>query len=301
MPRCFPRHRAMPIALVLLAACAPGRDGPPPARPLLVLPGFRGPESVLHDPEQDVYFISNISGGSSDKDGDGFISRVRPDGTVDSAGFVRGGRDGTTLHAPKGMALVGDTLWVTDIDAIRGFDRRTGLPLATIEVAGSAFLNDLAVGPDGMLYATDSGFRAAEDGTGRAAVYRVAPGHRAERVLDDVPGPNGIALTADAGGMLIASFADDAIREWRPLDGTVTVLGRGPGQHDGLVVLDDGRVVASSWADSTLVAVGPGGAAALVAGVPSPADIGLDRGRGRLLVPLLREDRVEVWGVPPGP
>jgi sugar lactone lactonase YvrE len=199
------------------------------------------------------------------------------------------------------MALVGDTLWVTDIDAIRGFDRRTGRPLATIEVAGSGFLNDLAVGPDGMLYATDSGFRAAEDGSGRAAVYRVAPGHRAERVLDDVPGPNGIALTADAGGLLIASFADDAIREWRPLDGTVTVTGRGPGQHDGLVVLDDGRVVASSWADSALVAVGPGGAVTLVAGVPSPADLGLDRGRGRFLVPLLREDRVEVWAVPPGP
>jgi len=287
--------------LVPLAACAPARDGRPPARPLLVLSGFHGPESVLHDPEQDVYFVSNISGGSSDKDGDGFISRVRPDGTVDSLGFVRGGRDGTTLHAPKGLALAGDTLWVADIDAIRGFDRRTGLPLATIEVPGSGFLNDLAVGPDGMLYATDSGFRAAEDGTGRAAVYRVAPGHRAERVLEDVPGPNGIALTADGGGLLIASFADDAIREWRPLDGTVTVTGRGPGQHDGLVVLDDGRVVASSWADSSLVAVGTGRATVLVAGVPSPADIGLDRGRGRFLVPLLREDRVEVWPVPPGP
>lgn len=298
MPR--PHLRLLALVLVPLAGCAPAQDGKPSARPLLVLPGFHGPESVLHDPEQDVYFVSNISGGSSDKDGDGFISRVRPDGTVDSPGFVRGGRDGTTLHAPKGMALVGDTLWVTDIDAIRGFDRRTGLPLATIEVPGSGFLNDLTVGPDGMLYATDSGFRAAEDGTGRAAVYRVAPGHRAERVLD-VPGPNGIALTADGGGLLIASFADDAIREWRPLDGTVTVLGRGPGQHDGLVVLDDGRVVASSWADSALVAVGPGGAVTLVAGVPSPADLGLDRGRGRFLVPLLREDRVEVWAVPPGP
>lgn len=299
MPRSFPC--APVLVLALLAACPPAREAAPPARPLLVLSGFHRPESALHDPEQDVYFISNISGGSSDKDGDGFISRVRPDGTVDSVGFVRGGRDGATLHAPKGMALVGDTLWVTDIDAIRGFDRHTGLPLATIEVAGSGFLNDLAVGPDGMLYATDSGFRAAEDGTGRAAVYRVAPGHRAERVLAEVPGPNGIALAADGGGLLIASFADDAIREWRPVDGTVTVTGRGPGQHDGLVVLDDGRVVASSWTDSSLVVVGPGAAVALVAGVPGPADIGLDRGRGRFLVPLLREDRVEVWGVPPGP
>jgi sugar lactone lactonase YvrE len=298
--RLHPVHLAATL-LIAASACGPDRAPPATARPLLVLEGFRGPESVLHDPELDVYFVSNISGGSSDKDGDGFISRVRPDGTVESPGFVRGGRDGTTLHAPKGMALVGDTLWVTDIDAIRGFDRRTGLPLATIEVPGSGFLNDLAVGPDGMLYTTDSGFREAQDGSGRAAVYRVAPGHRSERVPADVPGPNGIALSADGGGLLIASFADDAIREWRPLDGTVKVMGRGPGQHDGLVVLDDGRVVASSWTDSSLVVVGPGRATALVAGVPSPADIGLDRARGRLLVPLLRGDRVEVWAVPPGP
>jgi hypothetical protein len=256
---------------------------------------------VLHDPEQDVYFVSNISGESSGKDGDGFISRLRPDGSVDSLGFARGGRDGATLHAPKGMALVGDTLWVTDIDAIRGFDRRSGLPLATIAVPGSGFLNDLAVGPDGMLYATDSGFRVAPDGTGRAAIYRVAPGHRPVQVLDDVPAPNGLARAADGRGLLIASFGDDAIREWRPLDGTVTVRGHGPGRHDGLVVLEDGRVVASSWTDSALVTVGPAGAVTLVAGVPSPADIGLDRGRGRFLVPLLQADRVEVWAVPPGP
>jgi sugar lactone lactonase YvrE len=299
MPRCL---TPLPVfVLALVAACAPGREGRSPARPLLVIAGFRAPESVLHDPEQDVYFVSNISGGSSDKDGDGFISRVRPDGTVDSLGFVRGGRDGTTLHAPKGMALVGDTLWVTDIDAIRGFDRRNGLPLATIAVPGSGFLNDLAVGPDGMLYATDSGFREAAGGSGRAAIYRVAPGHRPGRVLADVPAPNGLARTADGRGFLIASFGDDAIREWRPLDGTVTVRGHGPGRHDGLVVLEDGRVVASSWTDSALVTVGPAGPMTLVTGVPSPADVGLDRRRGRFLVPLLQADRVEVWAVPPGP
>jgi hypothetical protein len=35
-----------------------------------------------------------------------------------------------TLHAPRGMSIVGDTLWVADADAVRGFDRRSGAPLA---------------------------------------------------------------------------------------------------------------------------------------------------------------------------
>ena len=33
-----------------------------------------------------------------------------------------------SLDAPKGMAIVGDTLWVADIDAVRGFNRKTGGP-----------------------------------------------------------------------------------------------------------------------------------------------------------------------------
>lgn len=270
-----------------------------PAAPVRVeaVSGFDRPESVLHDAGQDVYFISNISGDPPAKDGNGFISRMRPDGTVDSLHFVQGGRGGVTLHAPKGMALTGDTLWVTDIDAIRGFDRKSGAGLATIEVPTSRFLNDLVVGPDGMLYATESGFRAEPDGSGREAVYRIGPGHRPERVLTEVPVPNGIARTKDGTGLLLASFGDAAIREWRPVDGSVTTLGEGPGQHDGIHVLADGRILASSWVDSSVVVLGPGEARVLVGGIPSPADFTVDEGRGRLVVPLLRENRVEIWAI----
>ncbi|MGH7586941.1 MAG: SMP-30/gluconolactonase/LRE family protein [Gemmatimonadales bacterium] len=300
-------HRLCILAM-LLAACGGGerpalRDVADTAGGLAApvrvaaISGFDRPESVLHDAQQDVYFISNITGDPPAKDGSGFISRMRPDGTLDSLHFVQGGRGGVTLHAPKGLALTGDTLWVADIDAIRGFDRRSGIALATVEVPTSRFLNDLAVGPDGMLYATESGFRAEPDGSGREAVYRIGPGHRPEKVLTEVPVPNGIARTKDGAGLLLASFGDAAIREWRPVDGSITAVGEGPGQHDGLAVLDDGRIIASSWADSSVVVLGPGAAVALIEGLPSPADFEVDRGRGRLVVPLLRENRVEIWAI----
>lgn len=36
----------------------------------------------------------------------------------------------------------------------------------------------------------------------------------------------------------------------------------------------------------------------LIAGVPSPADIGLDTKRNRVLIPIFQGDRVEVWQLP---
>src|SRR5438876_9853235 len=125
---------------------------------VLTVPGFKTPESVKYDPDLDLYFVTNINGNPSAKDNNGFISRIRPDGPVDSLACVSGGRRGVTLTGPKGTAVVGDTLWVADIDAVRGFNKRTGAPVATVDLAklGAKFLNDLAVGPDGALYVTDT-------------------------------------------------------------------------------------------------------------------------------------------------
>ena len=68
-----------------------------------------------------------------------------------------------TLNAPKGMAIVGDTLWVADIDAVRGFNRKSGALVANIAVPGAKFLNDVTAGPDG-LYITDTGIHIGAGG-----------------------------------------------------------------------------------------------------------------------------------------
>jgi hypothetical protein len=64
------------------------------------------------------------------------------------------------------MAIAGDTLCVADIDKLRGFDRMTGAPIATIDFApqGATLLNDVAVGP-GDLRVTDTGIRMDDKGT----------------------------------------------------------------------------------------------------------------------------------------
>ena len=55
---------------------------------------------------------------------DGFIKRINEDGSV------------TTLQPegiahPGGLAVIGDTVWVADVHALRGFDRRTGEEIVT--------------------------------------------------------------------------------------------------------------------------------------------------------------------------
>jgi hypothetical protein len=306
-------HPILPatLAVFLLAGCESGpRTREPaaadttPAAPtrLHAAAGFSTPEGVVHDTVADAYFVSNINGSPAAKDGNGFISRLRPDGTVDSLRFIAGGRGGVTLNAPKGIAIAGDTLWVADIDALRAFDRQTGAPIRSVAFGRRAqFLNDVAVGPDGAVYVSETGVRFTGAGgmepTGTAGVFRVGARDAIELVARDtaLAAPNGI--TAHAGRMLLGSFAGPRIFAWTEGQEGLAPIGLSIGGIDGLEVLDDGRVIASTWEDSSIVVIGES-ATRLIPGLPSPADFAVDRGRRRIIVPLFNENRVEIWQLP---
>lgn len=258
--------------------------------------GLETPESVLHDENADVYLVSNINGQPTEKDGNGFISRIRPDGTVDQLKWIDGeASDSVTLHAPKGLALKGDTLFVTDIDTLRAFHRATGAPLAAWEVSGATFLNDLGVGADGTVYFTDSGLNPDFSASGTDAVYRLEGG-RAEIVVEGtfLSGPNGVA--SDGEDLVVAPFSSNRLLRIRPgADSAETLATLPGGQLDGVVRIGDGALLVSSWETQTVYRVDPGGNAPIpvVEGVPSPADIGWDARRQRVLIPVFTENRLE--------
>ena len=285
----------------------PAQLQPPPttssrATKVATVVGFLTPESVLDDSAQDIYFVSNINGGPLTKDNNGFISRLRPDGAIEVLKFIEGGRAGVTLNAPKGLAKLGDTLWVADIDRLRAFNARTGAAIDSVRLdsLGAVFLNDIAIAPNGAIYVTDTGIRFDDVGNvlhpGPDRVFRVGPDRKVTVAVrgDTLGWPNGITLDAVGRRFIIVQYGGKAILAWKPGDRAPTVIARGAGGFDGVEMIG-GKIVVSSWADSSITRFDSTQGTKIITGVPSPADIGYDAKRNRLLIPILTGNRVEIW------
>jgi sugar lactone lactonase YvrE len=301
-------QRLAVAALLLCAAClyqypettpapaAPseqsGPDLVPPA--LAVIGKLAGPESVLYDPEHDVYFISNLNGGLLAQDNNGFISRVNAKTMQVELQWIAGGTNGVRLDAPKGMAVAGDTLYVSDVTAVRTFDRRTGAPKGEIPLPGATLINDLTT--DGRdVYASDTavvpsaGITFAPTGTD--AIWKISGG-RASKIASgtELNQPNGIDF--HKGRLWVATFRGGELYR---LEGSkkAGVIKVPRPQLDGLVHLADGTPVVSSWTGKAVYR----GNVAILRGLAAPADLGYDTKRRLLLVPNSTQNQVTVHPV----
>jgi len=296
---------ATPTPATPAPAAAPAAAPAPGATRLAVVEGFLTPESVLHDPVQDIYFVSNINGGPTTKDNNGFISRVRPDGAVENLKFIEGGHGGVTLNAPKGLAIRGDTLWVADIDVVRSFDAKTGAPRDSVSLAGlgAVFLNDIAIAQTGALYITDTGIRFDDVGNvlhpGPDRIFRIGSDRQVTVAVrgDTLGRPNGITLDSVGKRFIVVQFGGRSVLAWKPGDKAPSVIAKGPGGFDGVEIAGS-RLLVSSWTDSTVSSYETGQEVKLITGVPSPADIGYDAKRKRVLIPVFSGNRVEIWQLP---
>lgn len=307
MLRLLVTRRALAAFALALTACAK-EEAPAPTADLpvaVVESGLATPEAVLWDAARNVWYVSNINGSPLGKDDNGYILRLTADGAaMDTVPFINGADADTTLNAPKGMALVGDTLWVSDIDAVRAFNVVTGTAVASVELAaqGAKFLNDVAAGTDGTVYITDSGIAFDTTGAvlhpGKSRVIALRGRTATDAViLPAQSAANGLTWDAARGAWLIVGFNSPNVFAWTPGTDTVAVLGTGPGGGDGIVVLADGSALYSSWADSSLTLFANGASTTLRKGLPAPADLGYDAARGLVAVPLFQSNRVEIWSV----
>ena len=111
--------------------------------------------------------------------------------------------------------------------------------------------------------------------------------------------PNGVTWDPNGNRLLLAPVAGDStVQQWTEGAARPEPIARGPGRYDGVEVVSDGRILVAAWNDSTVSEVVGKELRPLIRGVPTPADIGVDAEQGVVAIPILRNDRVELWRLP---
>lgn len=257
--------------------------------------GFATPESVEYDAERDVYLVANINGSPFEKDDNGFISQISPEGEVLSLKWINGEDDAIELNAPKGMVAQNGKLFVADIDRIRVFDLKTRKQLNDIPVPNSTFLNGLSPAPNGGLYVTDSGLSPGFKPNRTQALYKVAPNGQLSKLKKGTLGnPNGVY--AEGHRLWMVSMMSGQLR-FMDLNGNEKARMQLPfNRLDGLLTTHDGRLITSSWqAQGVYEVTKDYHLKKIVGNLESPADLGYDTQRNRLLIPLFLKDELVIY------
>jgi hypothetical protein len=255
------RGRTWSLAWMLLPATVWSQAQP---KRLAAVDSLKSPEALSYDAAVDAYFISNMN----NRDGHGFVTRVRgKDGVVDSLHFITG------LNAPMGSRIKGDTLWLVDLTALKGFDVHSGALLATIDLSSvhPVFLNDMAIGPDDDFYVTDTGYDIKNDKhTGPDRIYHIA---RNRKVT--------------------------VVQELRPGAKAPTDIAPGAGRYDGIEVEKDGTILITSWNDSSVMSLRGHQLVRRIGKLAAPvADVSMDARRHQVGIVSLVANRFELWTLP---
>ena len=282
----------MVMALMVASAVLAGGCGQPVV--LWETAGFKTPESALPVPAEGFAYVSNVAGQPTDKDGNGFISKVSlADGRIIALEWAKG------MDAPKGLALDGGKLYTADIDKLVEIDPKTGKIIAKHDAPGATFLNDVAADAQGNIYVSDSS---------TSAIWRLAGG-KFEKWIDDkaLKFPNGLYVDGDklivaawgAPGTSAQSSAPSNLLTISLADKKITDLGDGTpiGNLDGIEPIGDDFLV-TDWVAGALYRIDRKGKATQLLDLDQgSADIGYVLETGLLLIPMMMSDKLVAYKV----
>jgi sugar lactone lactonase YvrE len=250
------------IGLIIALVAPVIVSGPAAAEPKLLweTKGLANPESVVQDPLTGALYVSNVNGAVMQKDGNGFISKLSPEGKITVREWVKG------LNGPAGLALHDRTLYVGDIDELVAINVASGEIVKRYPAKGALFLNDVAAAPDGTIYVSD---------TPTNTIWRLKDGVFEPWLMsDELNGPNGLLVQGD--NLIVASFgklASEGQKEEKAgmlsvniEDKKITKFGDGSpiGNLDGLESLVPGVYLVSDWNAGALYRIDSKGKATLL-------------------------------------
>jgi gluconolactonase len=285
MRRCFI------VFFSLVPATLLGQGAASFSKPLRTIDSIPAPESVAVGPDG-AWYVSSF--GKFDNGADGAIYRVDPErGTREI--YARG------LEDPCGVVFLGETLWVADrkgVYRIQGQKPELVFPAASFP-RPLHFLNDLAAGPGGTLYVSDTGDSTA---SGRGAVFILRPGSRPS-VL---PGSDTVRAQSSANGLLVG-LGDTlylvgyrtGVLSLRDGRGAWHEVARGLGSPDGIAFAPGrtGFYVSDNVGGNLYLVPRSSGAGAvrLTSGLKAPADLIVDQRRRWLVIPENDGNRLSIY------
>ncbi len=254
--------------------------------------GFDNPESVIHDPQLDRLYVSNVNGGASDKDGNGYLSSVSMEGGFIHKEWITG------LNAPKGLAIYGRTLYVADIDELLAIDIDSARVVRRYKVDDAVFLNDVTADQHGNIYVSDmfkDRIHILQDDT--FSIWLASPA---------LQSPNGLLVWGDylilgSWGKRSEGFTTEEPGHLQRISlehKHVTPISRGVGNLDGVEGDKDGDFYVTDWVNGKLFHIEHSGEVdTLLEFEQGSADLEFIAEQDMMFIPLMKENRLQAYKV----
>jgi hypothetical protein len=182
-----------------------------------------------------ILYVANIQGKPTEKDGKGFISKLTTDGKIETLEWIKG------LNAPKGMGIMGNKLFVTDISDIVEIDIDKGKIIKKYPVKNAEFLNDISIDTtSGNVYFTDmvkNKIHVLATKTGKITDFIAS---------DSLGSPNGLYFV-DANTLMLATNGDSKFKKIDITSKKITVVADNISAGDGVEKVSENVFLVSSW------------------------------------------------------
>lgn len=211
----------------------------PAPKLMMEVEGLPHCESVVYDSSRNVYYVSVMADAV---EGDGSIAKVKADGSIEDLKFV------DRLNDPKGLAIKGDRLYVSDGSFLVEIDLKNGQVTNRFRGYNAKSLNDVAIDEKGYVYVSDMGnnsiYRLDKEGNFKEWFHS-----------ENLQTPNGLLAVGDdlyVAGWAIAETenSDDPKGGFMKLTHTgneVVKITEELGNLDGIQKYDENSFLVSSW------------------------------------------------------
>ena len=254
--------------------------------------GILHPESIAYSVQHEAFFVSNVASGNPVETRPvGYMSRISKDGKVINSKWVIG------LHAPKGIAIVGDDLYVSDVTRVHRISISKAKILKTFSVKGSKFLNDVVADAKGNIYISDM----FSDIIYRIQDNKISPWMQDPRLANC----NGL-FTDGKEHLLIVKWGTDidpktlatkspGVMALVPLSksGEIILIKEIQGNLDGITVDASGMLWISDWMNGDIFTMSKQGKVRKMFNLgPGAADLTFAKDLNLLMVPQMNQNKI---------